>query len=416
MANSHKPLENDSSGVPIPPPDNGITNDSNVESAAHKYEVMLDDVETEIDLSIDDVFPPPDVEHLNVSPKSSNHKASMESGNCYKGLDDSKKLNCPSESIGSGNCGMNNLVTSSPNVVNNSMKRGVAAEQKIRLEDLKRKKVISDDSNNVFKYQKSDFVVDGSNVRNVNSEKDEKKKSKMERRRVNCQLYRKRKKHYVEDLEDNVRIMHSTTQELNRMISHLTLENATLQSQMGCTSVPSQIPPPPGMNPHHPIRSPWMFGAPPYIVKPQGPQVPHLVIKPIPRKPQAVAPPTSREAPAAGAGSQKSAYVPPIMRGGASASGSGEGTETRRRNDENSVRVTNLSENTREADLLELFRPFGHVSQVYVAIDQNTGMSRGFGFVNFVNREDALRAINKLNGYGYDNLILRVEWAAPRAT
>ncbi|KAK3422533.1 hypothetical protein EUGRSUZ_G02983, partial [Eucalyptus grandis] len=98
------------------------------------------------------------------------------------------------------------------------------------------------------------------------------------------------------------------------------------------------------------------------------------------------------------------------MRGGAERTGA----ETRRRNEDNSVRVTNLSEDTREPDLLELFRTFGPVSFVYVAIDQKTGLSRGFGFVNFVNKEDAERAINKLNGYGYDNLILRVEWATPR--
>ncbi|XP_030534536.1 eukaryotic translation initiation factor 3 subunit G [Rhodamnia argentea] len=107
----------------------------------------------------------------------------------------------------------------------------------------------------------------------------------------------------------------------------------------------------------------------------------------------------------------KGAYVPPSMRAGAERTG----TEMRRRNEENSVRVTNLSEDTREPDLLELFRTFGPVSRVYVAIDQKTGLSRGFGFVNFVNKEDAERAINKLNGYGYDNLILRVEWATPRA-
>ncbi|KAG9439716.1 hypothetical protein H6P81_019881 [Aristolochia fimbriata] len=111
------------------------------------------------------------------------------------------------------------------------------------------------------------------------------------------------------------------------------------------------------------------------------------------------------------AAATKGTYVPPGMRAGAERSG----TEMRRRNDENSVRVTNLSEDTREADLHELFRTFGPVTRVYVAIDQKTGVSRGFGFVNFVNKEDAERAINKLNGYGYDNLILRVEWATPRS-
>ncbi|XP_043698938.1 eukaryotic translation initiation factor 3 subunit G-like [Telopea speciosissima] len=121
--------------------------------------------------------------------------------------------------------------------------------------------------------------------------------------------------------------------------------------------------------------------------------------------------PTS-ETTAPAAGATKGAYVPPGMRGGATDRGS---APDRRRNEENSVRVTNLSEDTREPDLLELFRTFGSVSRVYVAVDQKTGVSRGFGFVNFVNKEDAERAINKLNGYGYDNLILRVEWATPRA-
>ncbi|WCJ19675.1 Eukaryotic translation initiation factor 3 subunit G [Euphorbia peplus] len=112
-------------------------------------------------------------------------------------------------------------------------------------------------------------------------------------------------------------------------------------------------------------------------------------------------------------GGGKPAYVPPSKR-----LGPGEklhGSDMRRRNEENSVRVTNLSEDTREADLEELFSTFGPVSRKYVAIDQQTGISRGFGFVNFANKGDAERAINKLNGYGYDNLILRVEWATPRS-
>ncbi|WRX16959.1 RNA recognition motif domain - like 10 [Theobroma cacao] len=70
--------------------------------------------------------------------------------------------------------------------------------------------------------------------------------------------------------------------------------------------------------------------------------------------------------------------------------------------------MTNLSEDTREPDLLELFYIFGPVTRVYVAMDNKTGTSRGFGFVNFVNTEDAQRAIDKLNGYGYDNLISNI--------
>ncbi|KAI3843005.1 hypothetical protein MKW92_015702 [Papaver armeniacum] len=98
-----------------------------------------------------------------------------------------------------------------------------------------------------------------------------------------------------------------------------------------------------------------------------------------------------------------------------------------RRNEENSVCVTNLSEDTREPDLLELFGTFGAISHVHVAVDQRTGISRGFRFVNqrtgisrgfrfvnFVNKEDAERAIHNLNRYGYHNLILGVEWETPR--
>eukprot|EP00246_Nothoceros_aenigmaticus_P016934 TRINITY_DN7953_c0_g1_i1.p1 TRINITY_DN7953_c0_g1~~TRINITY_DN7953_c0_g1_i1.p1 ORF type:complete len:288 (+),score=65.96 TRINITY_DN7953_c0_g1_i1:160-1023(+) len=110
------------------------------------------------------------------------------------------------------------------------------------------------------------------------------------------------------------------------------------------------------------------------------------------------------------AGGGKGSYVPPSMRAGTK----NEGESMRRGRDDNSIRVTNLSEDTREQDLQELFRPFGAISRIYVAFDRDTGLSRGFAFINFVNRDDAIRAINKLDGYGYDNLILRVEWATPR--
>ena len=85
-----------------------------------------------------------------------------------------------------------------------------------------------------------------------------------------------------------------------------------------------------------------------------------------------------------------------------------------KRRDENSVRVTNLSEDVTEGDLEELFGAFGQVQRIFIAKDRETGESRGFAFVNYIHRDDAQRAINKLNGFGYDNLILDVSWAAPR--
>ncbi|EFJ05188.1 hypothetical protein SELMODRAFT_269321 [Selaginella moellendorffii] len=115
---------------------------------------------------------------------------------------------------------------------------------------------------------------------------------------------------------------------------------------------------------------------------------------------------------ASGAPGKPTSYVPPSLRGGAKREG--DSMRHGSRDDSNSIRVTNLSEDTREQDLQELFRPFGNISRIYVAFDRETGLSRGFAFINFVNRDDAVRAIKKLDGYGYDNLILRVEWATPK--
>ncbi|KAB2050449.1 hypothetical protein ERO13_A13G225800v2 [Gossypium hirsutum] len=115
--------------------------------------------------------------------------------------------------------------------------------------------------------------------------------------------------------------------------------------------------------------------------------------------------------PASETSSGKTAYVPPSKRG---AGAKRNGTDMKHRDEENTIRFTNLSEDAMESDLRELVAPFGPVSRVHVGIDRKTGMCRGFGYVNFVKKEDAERAVLKLNGYGYDSLILRVEWADPR--
>lgn len=104
-------------------------------------------------------------------------------------------------------------------------------------------------------------------------------------------------------------------------------------------------------------------------------------------------------------------YVPPSMRGGAGASrGPGESMRSGR-DDLPTLRVTNISEDTQEQDLRDLFSHVGRVARVYVGRDRETGAGRGFAFVSFEDKATAQRAIERMNGRGYDNLILNVGWS-----
>ena len=81
------------------------------------------------------------------------------------------------------------------------------------------------------------------------------------------------------------------------------------------------------------------------------------------------------------------------------------------RDDLPTLRVTNISEDTQENDLRELFGSFGRVARVYVGRDRDTGIGKGFAFVSFEDRAVAQRAMEKMNGHGYDSLILNVQWS-----
>jgi len=60
--------------------------------------------------------------------------------------------------------------------------------------------------------------------------------------------------------------------------------------------------------------------------------------------------------------------------------------------------VGNLTFQTTESDLGDLFKAFGQVTRVHVAIDRDTGRSRGFAFVEMAVSGNADRAIAALNG------------------
>ncbi|KIP05437.1 hypothetical protein PHLGIDRAFT_19701 [Phlebiopsis gigantea 11061_1 CR5-6] len=106
-------------------------------------------------------------------------------------------------------------------------------------------------------------------------------------------------------------------------------------------------------------------------------------------------------------------YVPPSMRGGR---GPGEamGRPGGSRDDMPTLRVTNISEDTEENDLRELFSTFGRIARVYVGRDRETGIGKGFAFVSFEEKSHAQKAMEKMHGRGYDNLILSVQWSQPR--
>lgn len=106
-------------------------------------------------------------------------------------------------------------------------------------------------------------------------------------------------------------------------------------------------------------------------------------------------------------------YIPPAAREG----GKRRGESMFTRKDEGAtIRVTNLSEDTRESDLKDLFQPFGSIQRIFLAMDRNTQTSKGFAFITFFSRESAARAIQSVSGFGYDHLILNVEWAKPSGT
>ncbi len=76
--------------------------------------------------------------------------------------------------------------------------------------------------------------------------------------------------------------------------------------------------------------------------------------------------------------------------------------------------VGNLSYQTTEDDLRQLFAGVANVASVTVVMERDTGRSKGFGFVEMASPEDAQKAISELNGQSLHNRTIRVDLARPR--
>lgn len=77
--------------------------------------------------------------------------------------------------------------------------------------------------------------------------------------------------------------------------------------------------------------------------------------------------------------------------------------------------VGNLPYTSADADLKSMFSPYGAVESASVLIDKMSGRSRGFGFVEMTNDEEALAAIEGLNGKDFEGRKLVVNEARPLA-
>lgn len=74
-----------------------------------------------------------------------------------------------------------------------------------------------------------------------------------------------------------------------------------------------------------------------------------------------------------------------------------------------------MSELAEEQELRDMFERFGRVTRVFLAKDRETQLAKGFAFISFGDRADAARACEKMDGYGFKHLILRVEFAKKAA-
>jgi cold-inducible RNA-binding protein len=76
--------------------------------------------------------------------------------------------------------------------------------------------------------------------------------------------------------------------------------------------------------------------------------------------------------------------------------------------------VGNLPFNTTPAELESLFGQVGAVASVNIITDKFTGRSRGFGFVEMSNNDEAQNAIERFNGHEMQGRALTVNEAKPQ--
>jgi cold-inducible RNA-binding protein len=89
-------------------------------------------------------------------------------------------------------------------------------------------------------------------------------------------------------------------------------------------------------------------------------------------------------------------------------------TDTDRGNVVKNLFVGNLGSDATDVELRRVFEVYGQVVQVHIISDRDTGLPRGFAFVEMTNEPEAEKAIKGLNGSILRDRTLSVDYARPR--
>ncbi len=77
--------------------------------------------------------------------------------------------------------------------------------------------------------------------------------------------------------------------------------------------------------------------------------------------------------------------------------------------------VGNLSYNTTDESLTEMFSQCGQVESVRIVSDRDSGRSKGFAFIEMSSESETQNAIEKMNGLAHDGRAMNVSEAKPMA-
>ena len=78
------------------------------------------------------------------------------------------------------------------------------------------------------------------------------------------------------------------------------------------------------------------------------------------------------------------------------------------------IYVGNLGFDVNESVLREAFEQFGQVAEVRLIMDKYTGKTKGFGFVEMPEKEEAEKAIAEMDGKDFEGRIIKVSEAKPK--